>query len=58
LQAAAKIRCCALVIDTESSAQALGKTKDLAEAMGAELISLTAFEAGYDFPILLKKSAK
>jgi magnesium chelatase subunit D len=58
LQAAGKIRCAALVVDTESSDHALGKAKDLADSMRAEFISLTTFEAGYDFPILLRKSSR
>jgi magnesium chelatase subunit D len=56
LQAAGRIQCPALVVDTELSDHALGRAKQLAEAMRAELIDLVAFEAGYDFPILLKKS--
>jgi magnesium chelatase subunit D len=58
LQAAGRVRCPALVVDTESGEQVLGKARELADAMGAESINLTAFEAGYDFPILLKKSAR
>lgn len=57
LQAAGRIRCTALVVDTELNALAMGKAKELAEAMRAELISLTTLEAGYDFPILLRKSS-
>jgi len=55
LHAAAGVLCPALVVDTESSDRALGKAKELADAMRAEFISLTAFEAGYDFPVLLRK---
>jgi magnesium chelatase subunit D len=58
LQAAAKIRCPALVVDTESAINALGKAKELAEAMRATLVSLSTFEAGYDLPILLKSATK
>jgi magnesium chelatase subunit D len=57
LHAAAGVRCPSLVVDTESSDRALGKAKELADAMRAELVSLTAFEAGYDFPVLLRKGA-
>jgi magnesium chelatase subunit D len=58
LQAAGRVRCPALVVDTELGQQALGRTKELAEAMQAEFISLRDFEAGYDLPILLRKSSK
>jgi magnesium chelatase subunit D len=58
LQAAARIRCPALVVDTESGEQALGRAGELAEAMRAELVSLTAFENGYDFPVLLERGAR
>jgi magnesium chelatase subunit D len=56
LQAAARIRCPGLVVDTESSNNAFGKAKELADTMQAECISLSAFEAGYDFAVLLKNS--
>jgi magnesium chelatase subunit D len=56
LQAATKIQCPTLVVDTESSTNAFGKAKELADAMRAECIGLTEFEAGYDFAILLKNS--
>ncbi|WP_433983763.1 VWA domain-containing protein [Tunturiibacter empetritectus] len=56
LQAAAKIRCPGLVVDTESSNHAFGKAKELADAMRVECISLSEFEAGYDFAVLLKNS--
>jgi magnesium chelatase subunit D len=56
LRAATGVRCAALVVDTESSDRALGRAKELADAMRAEFVSLTAFEAGYDFPVLLRKS--
>jgi magnesium chelatase subunit D len=58
LQAAIKIQCPALVVDTESSENAFGKARELADAMGAECISLTELEAGYDFAILLKSGAR
>jgi magnesium chelatase subunit D len=58
LLAAQRILCPALVVDTESGEHALGRAKELAEAMRAEVVGLTAFEDGYDFPILLKKSAR
>ena len=58
LEAAAKIRCAALVVDTELSNNAFGKAKELANVMHAEFISLASFEAGYDLPILLKSGAK
>jgi magnesium chelatase subunit D len=58
LEAAAKIRCAALVVDTELSNNAFGKAKELADVMHAEFTSLTRFEAGYDLPILLKSGAK
>jgi magnesium chelatase subunit D len=58
LEAAAKIRCAALVVDTELSNTAFGKAKELADVMHAESISLASFEAGYDLPILLKSVAK
>jgi magnesium chelatase subunit D len=54
LQAALKIQCPALVVDTESSENAFGKSRELADAMQAECISLAELEAGYDFAILLK----
>jgi magnesium chelatase subunit D len=57
LHAAAGVRCQALVVDSESSERALGKAKELADAMRAEFVSLTAFEAGYDFPVMLRKGA-
>jgi magnesium chelatase subunit D len=56
LQAATKIQCPTLVVDTESSNNAFGKAKELAEAMRAECIGLTEFEAGYDCAVLLKNS--
>jgi magnesium chelatase subunit D len=56
LQAAARIRCPGLVVDTESSNNAFGKAKELADTMQAECISLSVFEAGYDFAVLLKNS--
>ena len=56
LQAAAKIQCPGLVVDTESSNHAFGKAKELADAMRVECISLSEFEAGYDFAVLLKSS--
>jgi magnesium chelatase subunit D len=56
LQAAARIRCPGLVVDTESSNNAFGKAKELADTMRAECISLSEFEAGYDFAVLLKNS--
>ncbi|WP_433968697.1 VWA domain-containing protein [Tunturiibacter gelidiferens] len=56
LQAAAKIQCPGLVVDTESSNNAFGKAKELADTMRAECISLSEFEAGYDFAVLLKNS--
>ena len=55
LQAAAKIVCPALIINSESNGNGFGKTKELAEAMRAEWIDLESFEAGFDFPILLKR---
>jgi magnesium chelatase subunit D len=55
LQAAARIQCPALVIDTEFGGGALGRAKELAEAMHAELIHLDALETGFDFPVLLKR---
>jgi magnesium chelatase subunit D len=58
LHAAVQIRCPALVVDTESSDNAFGRAKELAGAMNAECISLSAFEAGYDLPVLLKSHAK
>jgi magnesium chelatase subunit D len=58
LEAAAKIRCTALVVDTESASNAFGKAKQLADAMRAKFVSLATFEAGYDLPILLKSAAK
>jgi magnesium chelatase subunit D len=56
LRAAGRIRCSALVVDTESSDHAFGRAGELAEAMRAELVSLTRFEEGFDFPVLLRKS--
>ena len=58
LEAAAKIQCLALVVDTESSENAFGKAREVAGAMGAECISLTELEAGYDFAILLRNSVR
>ncbi|MBB5341632.1 AAA family ATPase [Tunturiibacter gelidoferens] len=54
LQAAARIRCPGLVVDTESSNNAFGKAKELADTMQMECIRLSEFEAGYDFSVLLK----
>jgi magnesium chelatase subunit D len=56
LQAASGLRCTALVVDTESGANALGKAADIAAAMGAEYIKMETFEAGYDLPILLQRN--
>jgi magnesium chelatase subunit D len=56
LQAAARIQCPGLVVDTESGNHAFGKARELADAMRAECISLSEFEAGYDFAVLLKNS--
>ncbi len=53
LQAAAAIECPALIVDTELGNHALGRAGELAEAIGAECIQLEAFDAGYDFPVLL-----
>jgi len=58
LAAAARIQCPALVVDTESSENAFGKAREVAAAMRAECISLTEFEAGYDFAILLRNSVR
>lgn len=58
LNAAAKIRCAALVVDTESSSNAFGKAQELAGAMCAKVVNLATFEAGYDLPILLKSVAR
>jgi magnesium chelatase subunit D len=58
LVAAAGVRCPALVVDTETGANALGKAREIAEAMGAECVSLEMFEAGYDLPVLLKRSSR
>ena len=58
LQAAARIRCQTLVVDTESPEHALGKAGQLAEVMRAKLINLAALEAGYDFPVLLKSGVR
>jgi magnesium chelatase subunit D len=58
LEAAAKIRCAALVVDTESASNAFGKAKELADAMRATVVNLATFEAGYDIPILLKSAAR
>jgi magnesium chelatase subunit D len=58
LQAATKIQCPALIVDSESSENAFGKARELADAMGAECISLTELEAGYDFAILLKNGVR
>jgi magnesium chelatase subunit D len=58
LEAAAEIRCAALVVDTELSNNALGKAKVLADAMRAEFVSLASFEAGHDLPILLKSAGR
>jgi magnesium chelatase subunit D len=57
LEVAAKIRCAALVVDTESASNAFGKAKELADAMRATVVNLATFEAGYDLPILLKSAA-
>jgi magnesium chelatase subunit D len=58
MEAAAKIQCPALVVDTESSDNAFGRARGLADTMQAECISLTEFEAGYDFAILLRNSVR
>jgi magnesium chelatase subunit D len=57
LQGAIKIQCPALVVNTQSNENAFGKARELADAMRAECINLTEFEAGYDFAILLKNGA-
>ncbi len=57
LQAALRIQCPALVVDTESNENAFGKARELADAMRAECISLAELEAGFDFAILLKNGA-
>jgi magnesium chelatase subunit D len=56
LQAAANIRCPALVIDSESNGNTLGRAKEIADAMRAEVIDLDILEAGFNFSVLLKKS--
>jgi magnesium chelatase subunit D len=58
LQAATKIQCPALIVDSESSENAFGKARELADAMGAECISLMELEAGYDFAILLRNGVR
>jgi magnesium chelatase subunit D len=58
LEAAAGIRCAALVVDTESASNAFGKAKELADAMRATVVNLATFEAGYDLPILLRSAAR
>jgi magnesium chelatase subunit D len=58
LQAAAKIRCAALVVDTELGGVAFGKAKELAASMNATYVSLETFEAGYDLPVLLSGQTK
>jgi magnesium chelatase subunit D len=58
LQAAIKIQCPGLVVDTESNENAFGKARELADAMRAECISLAELEAGYDFAILLKNGVR
>ena len=55
LHAAGRIRCAALVVDTEPGDHALGRAGELAEAMRAEVVSLSSFETGFDFPLLLRK---
>jgi magnesium chelatase subunit D len=55
LQAAAKISCPALVINSEPGGTEFRKTRELAEAMGAELVDLEIFEAGFDLPVMLRK---
>jgi magnesium chelatase subunit D len=56
LQAAAGVSCTAVVVDTESSGNALGKAAEIAAAMGAEYMKMEAFEAGHDLPILLQRN--
>jgi magnesium chelatase subunit D len=58
LDAASGVRCPALVVDTESGANTLGKAAGIAAAMGAEYIRLETFEAGYDLPLLLNRSGR
>ncbi len=58
LEAAARIRCAALVVDTELASNAFGKAKEIADAMRATVVNLATFEAGYDLPILLRSAAR
>ncbi len=56
LEAAAGVHCTALVVDTESGVNVLGKAAEVAAAMGAEYMKMETFEAGYDLPVLLKRN--
>jgi magnesium chelatase subunit D len=58
LDAAARIRCRALVIDTELNGNAIGKAKEIAEVMRADYVRLETFEAGYDFSSFLMERSK
>jgi magnesium chelatase subunit D len=55
LRAAAELRCVALVVDTESGINLLGRAREIADAMQAEYVSMEAFEAGYDLPVVLNR---
>jgi len=53
LDAADKIQCSSLVIDTELNANPTGKAKVIADALRAEYVKLETFEAGKDLSKLL-----
>jgi magnesium chelatase subunit D len=53
LDAAGKIRCPALVIDSELNANPTGKAKEIAEALRAEYVKLETLESGEDLSKLL-----
>jgi magnesium chelatase subunit D len=53
LDAARRIRCKALVIDTESSDTALGRAKAIAEVLGSDCVKLDEFREGRELSTLL-----
>ena len=58
VRAAKNIACRTLVIDTETSVNALGKAREFAELTGANYVTLDDFEAGFDFSALLTESPR
>jgi magnesium chelatase subunit D len=55
LEMATKLKTRALVIDTEQSAERLGRPRTLAEALGAEYVSLDSPELNADISFAIQK---